>query len=251
MTGPAMRFGIALLLALQTGVALADGLPLAAVPIGRLPEAWWRDRHTAKLAEAKRGPVDLVLLGDSITQDYERHGPDAAHDFAPVWQRYYADRHALNLGFSGDATSHLLWRVMHGEIDGIAPRAAIIMIGTNNLGRLHWSAPDTVLGIETVVAEVHRRQPHMKLLLLSVPPSRRGPATTQAETAINAALAARYGGGAEPYVRFHDLTSLFTRDGMFDQTWFIDGLHPSPDGQARMAAAIEPEVSAMLGDRPH
>jgi lysophospholipase L1-like esterase len=242
---------VLLMLTLQLmGGAQADPLPMAAVPIARLSDAGWRARHEAKLAEARRGPVDLVLLGDSITQDYE-HGPATAHDFSPVWARFYADRHALNLGFGGDTTSQVLWRVMNGEIDGIAPKAAIILIGTNNLGQPKWPASDTVLGIETLVDEVHRRQPQMKILLLSVPPSWRGPATAQAEATINAALAARYGGGAVPYVRFHDLTPLFTRDGKFDHTWFIDALHPTPEGQARMAAAIEPDVSAMLGDRLH
>ena len=96
--------------------------PLAAVPISRMTLGWWRERHAAKLAEIRRGRVDLVFLGDSITQDYELAGPQPWRNFQPVWQRFYGDRNAVNLGFSGDATSHLLWRIENGEIDGIRRR---------------------------------------------------------------------------------------------------------------------------------
>jgi lysophospholipase L1-like esterase len=249
-------FVVAALLLLG-GAAGAEKPPLAAVPIARA-DGWWQARHAAKLAELKQNPVNLLLLGDSITQDYESTGPEPFRDFRAVWQRFYGDRHALNLGFSGDATSHLLWRVTHGEIDGIAPKAAIILIGANNLGRLHWSAPDSVGGIEAVVAEVHRRLPGTKLLLLGVLPSDRGDWTLQTGAAIDAALAARYGNNAVPYVTFADLSPLFLRkDGTVETSLYLDpletppraALHPSPEGQARMAAAIEPTLAALLGDR--
>ena len=69
---------------------------------------WWKARYEAKQAELRQR-VDLVWLGDSITQDFERGGPQDWQDFAPTWQRFYGDRHAVNLGFKGDATAHLLW----------------------------------------------------------------------------------------------------------------------------------------------
>ena len=100
--------------------------------IGRLDDLKWKARHEAKLLEASSRPVHLVLLGDSIlgdsiTVNYELKGPEPLRNYSGVWQRYYADRYALNLGFSGDGTRHLLWRIMHGEIDGIAPKAAVIL----------------------------------------------------------------------------------------------------------------------------
>jgi lysophospholipase L1-like esterase len=249
---------LALLLA-GAGAAFADPAPPATLPISRLDLPWWKARHAAKLGEARAGRVDLVLLGDSITQDYEAAGPEPYRDFRAVWQRFYGDRHALNLGFSGDATSHLLWRIEHGEIDGIAPKAGIILIGANNLGRLHWPAADDVRGIETVVAETHRRLPHTKILLLGVLPSDRGAWVLQTTAAVNAALAAHYGAGAVPNVTFYDAAPLFMQGGAVETSLFLDpqetpphpALHPSPAGMAKLAAAIEPVLSAMLGDRPH
>jgi lysophospholipase L1-like esterase len=235
----------------------AAPVPPAATPISRLALPWWQARHAEKLAELRRGPVDLVFLGDSITQDFELSGPEPFKNFTPVWQHYYGDRRAVNLGFKGDATSHLLWRLQHGELDGIAPKAAVILIGANNLGRLHWPADETVQGISAVVREVQRRLPATKMLLLGVLPSIRSEWATRGTQQIDTALAARFGGGRVPGVTYLDLAPLFLDRGTVDATRFFDGhltppeppLHPTPQMQARMADAIEPWISATLGDR--
>ncbi|HEV8692009.1 MAG TPA: putative glycoside hydrolase, partial [Ideonella sp.] len=93
---------------------------------------WWMPRHEAKLAEKRQllaagTPPEVVFIGDSITEHWESAGRE-------VWQRHYAKYHALNLGFGGDRTENLLWRLQHGEIDGLAPKVTVLMIGTNNTG---------------------------------------------------------------------------------------------------------------------
>jgi len=233
--------------------------PLAAVPISRIDVRWWRERHAAKVAEIRRGRVDLIFLGDSITQNYEKSGPPAWQDFRPVWQRFYGDRNAVNLGFSGDATSHLLWRIMHGEVEGIAPKVAVILIGANNLGHLHWGTADDVQGIDAVVAETRHRLPRTRILLLGILPSERSAWATQTTLEVNRALATRYGKNAVSEVTFVDVSGVFMRGGALDRSLFYDPLltppesplHPTAEGQARMAAAIEPTLASMLGDRNH
>src|SRR5690349_10686173 len=91
------------MLAAAAGAAIpgAARAPLAATPLSRLDIRWWRDRFAAKQAELRRGPVDLVFYGDSITQDWELRGPEPWRDFAPIWDRFYGCRHAVNLGFKG------------------------------------------------------------------------------------------------------------------------------------------------------
>src|ERR1700748_785414 len=79
---------------------------LAATPIARLDLPWWRDRHEAKLKELAATRPQLIFLGDSITQDWEQDGPQPWRDFAPIWQRFYGDRKAVNLGFKGDTTAN-------------------------------------------------------------------------------------------------------------------------------------------------
>jgi lysophospholipase L1-like esterase len=232
-------------------------LPLAAEPISRMSLRWWRERHEAKLAELRRGPVELIFLGDSITQDWEKSGPPAWEDFRPIWNRFYGGRHAVNLGFVGDATSHLLWRIDNGELAGISPKAAVILIGANNMGLVHWPVADNVTGIETVVDEVRRRLPRTRILLLGVLPSERSAWVTQSTLAINQALAARYGAGGVPDVTYMDVGGLFMRNGQLNRSLFLDPrltppappLHPTPEGMEKIAAAIEPTLSRMLGDR--
>jgi len=234
----------------------ADRVPIAALPQSRLEAAWWRTRHQEKLAELRSRRVDLVWLGDSITHDWERQGPPDWLDFAPVWQRFYGDRHAINLGFRGDNTAHLLWRMQNGELDGIHPRAAVVLIGANNLGRVHWNAPQTVAGIVAVADELRRRLPATRVLLLSILPSVRSTYVTRTANAVNRELATRYAPGGD--IAFMDLSRLFLRDGQVDRTQFFDDLldppdpplHPTAQAQARIAEAIEPTLAAMLGDRP-
>ncbi len=220
---------------------------------------WWHARHEQALARARLGHVDLVFLGDSIMQDWEKHGPPDWQDFAPQWQRFYGDRNADNLGFMGDTTASLLWRLQHGEVDGIQPKAAVVLIGANNSGRVHWSADQTLGGIAAVVAELHQKLPATKILLLSVLPSDRSAWVDQTTAEINRGLAARYGHGEDPAVTYMDVTALFMRDGKLDRAAFLDGyltppdplLHPTAQAQARLSEAIEPTLAKLMGDRVH
>jgi len=238
--------------------AQAQRPPLAATPLSRMDTKWWADRHAAKLRELRAGRVDLLWIGDSITQDWEKSGPPAWQDFRPVWDRFYGGRHAVNLGFKGDATAHLLWRLRNGQLDNIAPKAAILLIGANNFGRLRWSVEDSLRGHDACVAEIRRRVPSAKLLVLSVLPSDRGDWTTQAARGMNQGLAQRYAGGKLAGVSYADATPLFETNGAIDRTQYYDRLqhppepaiHPTAQAHARLAALIEPQLAAMLGDRP-
>jgi beta-glucosidase len=124
--------------------------------------SWWPSRHQAVLQRVEKGNVDLVMVGDSITHRWENAG-------SKVWQKYYGKRNAVNLGFGGDGTQHVLWRMQNGEIDNINPKLAVLMIGTNNSGR----APDAERifdGIRAIVCEITNRLPDTKILILGVFP---------------------------------------------------------------------------------
>lgn len=248
---------LAALLCPAVSPALQARTILAAIPISRMDLHWWRARFDEKQAELHRRHPSLVFYGDSITQDWERHGPPAWMDFAPVWQRFYGDRDAINLGFTGDTTASLLWRIEHGEATGIAPKVAVILIGANNLGYLHWSADDTVLGIDTIVRELRQRLPGTKLLLLGILPSDRTVWATQTTLDVNRRLAQQF--SHDGAVTFLDVAHVFMRDGKLDRDLFLDPrktppeapLHPTAQGQALMAAAMEPTLASLMGDRVH
>jgi len=255
------RFARLFILAtILTGFAVTTssaGTILAAVPIGRMDLYWWRVRLAAKQAELRAHHPALVFYGDSITQDWERQGPSPSVDFAPIWQRFYGDRDAINLGFTGDTTASLLWRVEHGEASGIDPKVAVILIGANNLGRLHWSASDTVLGIDTIVRELRARLPHTRILLLGILPSDRSAWATETTAAVNRELASQFAHTED--VTFLDVGHVFVRDGRLDPDLYLDPretpprapLHPTAQGQALMAVAMEPTLAGLMGDNIH
>ena len=124
------RLAVALVLAVwSAALAGEDVQPIPAlkaeIQTAEWAQAWWMPRHKEKLAARNsQEHVDLIMIGDSITHGWEGGG-------RKVWDRYYAKRHALNLGFSGDRTEHVIWRLQNGEIDGISPKLAVVMIGTN------------------------------------------------------------------------------------------------------------------------
>lgn len=239
-------------------LAAAGPVDPAATPISRADLPWWHTRFNAKQAELRRDHPDLLLLGDSIFQNWEKTGPEAWRDFQPGWQRFYAPRNAVDLGFKGDTTANLLWRLEHGELDGIAPRAAILLIGANNFGHVHWDAAQTVAGIGAVIDAIHRHQPRMPIVLLSILPSERNAFVSRNTVAANRALAARYAGGADKLVHWVDLDPVFAPGGQFQRALFLDPLltppdpplHPTADGQSRMAAAIEPTLDRLIGPLP-
>ena len=255
-----MRLLIRLMLAMVLLALPAESFAraiLAAVPISRMDLPWWHARFDAKQAELRAKNPALVFYGDSITQNWERHGPPDWADYQPVWQRFYGDRNAINLGFIGDTTSSLIWRIRNGEAAGISPKVAVVLIGTNNLGRLHWSAEDTLAGIDAIISELHHRLPRTKILLLGVLPSERTPWASETTVAINRALAEKYARGG--VVTYLDVGPTLLRDGKLDRSLFYDPkltppeapLHPTAQGMAMLAKAMEPTLAKLMGDRSH
>ncbi len=239
-------------LALPPAVAATN---LAAVPIGRMDLPWWRKRFAASLAQLKGANPQVVWLGDSITQNWERDGSQPWARFAPIWQREYGRYGALNMGFIGDTTASVLWRLDHGQVAGIDPKVVILLIGANNLGRPHWGAELTVPGIEAVVNKLRQLLPHSRVLLLGILPSRRSAWISEQTARINAALAQRYAG--DPVVRFFNAGDvLLGRNGQPDPQFYLEGhdpkatvlLHPDAQGMERIAQAIAPTLEAMLAE---
>ena len=128
----------------------------------------WERRHEGFVAIAKRGGVDVLFLGDSITDFWRNRGSN-------VWNKYYAPRQAANFGISGDRTEHVLWRIDHGELDGIKPKVVVLMIGTNNTGKEkdgkpRNTVPEVIAGVTAVVRDIRTRLPDSKVLLLGIFP---------------------------------------------------------------------------------
>lgn len=242
-----------IILALLMPITAVAAVNLAAAPIGRTELPWWRERFAMTLHEARANPdAQLVWLGDSITQYWQRTGPQPFEDVLPVWRHYYGPYHPLDFGFVGDTTSSLIWRLDHGQVAGLHPGLVIILIGANNLGATHWGARRTVPGIEAVVTNVHRRLPHARILLVGILPSIRSPWISGQTVLINADLARVY--VHSRVVTFRNAASVLERDGKPDPALYVDpklhppqpALHPDAAGMARIAQALAPTVQTLM-----
>jgi lysophospholipase L1-like esterase len=229
----------------------------AIIPQDRLNEPWWAERHRNVLADVAAHPAtQLLLLGDSITQNYEKANPPD-QDFQPTWNFFYRSRSALNLGFSGDTTSNLLWRLNHGEVAALHPKAAVLLIGTNNTGSQDQSAEQTQAGILAVVDTLETLLPKTRILLVGILPSGISADKSQRDRDVNTFLASHYAGDLR--VLYLDIGAIFYNDGVLNTDVFYDPrlpqhakpLHPDTIGQRMMANAIEPALAHLLGDKPH
>jgi lysophospholipase L1-like esterase len=213
----------------------------------------WIGRHLAKLNEVHQHPVDLLFIGDSITEDWELDGPEPSKQYKPIWDKYYGALNAFNLGFGGDTTANVLWRLEHGEIDDVQPKVIVLEIGTNNTGRMHWSAQQTLDGINAIVKLIHEKMPSTKIVLLGILPCAFPSAVTN--TAINESLSHQY--EQSDFVIFQDLSELFMQDGKLDRNLYLEGvtskymkaIHPSTEGQERIAKALNPLLTKLLSDQ--
>jgi beta-glucosidase len=224
--------------------------PLVAPPESVTPIAnteswakWWMPRHEEKLAEIRKRKadgqnIDLVFIGDSITHGWEQSGKK-------VWDRYYARYNALDLGYSADRTEHVLWRLEHGEVDGIHPKVAVLMIGTNNSGG-EREPKGTAAAIKRIIDELRQRLPDTKILVLAIFPRADKPGTqvNRINDDINAILP---GFADNENIFFLNINkALLSADGTLSKDVMPDLLHPNEKGYELWAAAMEPELQKLM-----
>lgn len=168
------------------GCATAPRLPLpdnpATVPAAKLEEDCydWYGRHEEILRIKEQVDPEVVFIGDSITHQW---GGVPAPGGQPspgegVLGTTLGTYRTLNLGFGWDRTQNVLWRIDHGELDGLHPKAVIIHIGTNNTSDGHArlnTAPEIAGGIDAVCRRVHAKVPHAQIILMAIFPREAAP----------------------------------------------------------------------------
>ncbi|WP_082061868.1 GDSL-type esterase/lipase family protein [Xanthomonas sp. GPE 39] len=225
---------LAVVIAASAGISQAS-IVAAATPTERADAAGWMQRHQQILAQVRaHAQTPLLLIGDAI---FRSSGPDAVATSA--WQTFYGVRGALDLGVDGDATEHVMWRLQHGELDGIQPKVAMLLLRTAAEDHDMRSAEDTVLGIDALVATLEQRLPKTRILLLGVLPGS-GSAQARARVdAVNRMLAVHY--GEHPRVTYLDVVAALPGDAPSAST---------PQAQQRLAEAIEPTLARLLDAPP-
>ena len=192
-----------------------------------------------KEAALAKGPVDLLFVGDSITDAWRRGEQHKL--FTERWGKH----NPLNLGIGGDRTQHVLWRLENGEVEGIKPKAIVLMIGTNNLGNKE-SVQDTIAGVKAVVASLRSKLPESKLLLLAVFPRGEKPDNKFREQIkeVNEAIGKLDDGKMIEYLDIGD--KFLTPEGVLTKEVMPDALHPNAKGYQIWADAIQPALDELM-----
>lgn len=247
-----MKSSITLLLAslCLAAISLAETAKnLATDPKPR--EGGWMKRHESFNEISKKGEAQLVFLGDSITQGWEGNGKEA-------WAKTWAPLKAANFGIGGDRTEHVIWRLQHGNFDGIKPKLVVLMIGTNNTGHqgrpqqelggaiYNCDAAQTAEGVKMILDILGKKLPETKVLLLGIFP--RGATKDAAMRKQNVATNNIISGLADgKRVSYLDIGNTFLQpDGTLPKEIMPDLLHLNAKGYEMWTAAIAGKVKELM-----
>ena len=234
-----------------TKPAAAQAAPVAenkeidsVTPVPRNATKWWADRHELSVKRANTAPekTKLVFVGDSITQGWEGGGKKE-------WAAHFAQYNALNLGFSGDKTEHVLWRLENGEWPAaLKPKVVVVMIGTNNTNKpVPHPAEDTAQGVTRIIEKIRTLSPDSIILLHPIFP--RG-ATSTAGLRLNNdkinVIITKLADGR--HVRIVDVGSKFLDEkGNLPKSVMPDLLNPNAEGYKICADTLAPEIDRLMG----
>jgi lysophospholipase L1-like esterase len=206
----------------------------AVVPAKKNPE-----RHEGFLKNiAEMKTIDLVFLGDSITDGWRGKGG------AAIWKQRFEPLKAINLGIGGDRTQHVLWRLQNGELDGYKPKAFMIMIGTNNMSSN--SEEEIAAGVKVIIDEIQKKHVDAKILLLGIFPRSPKPTDKIREKVKKTnELLAKFDDGKK--LKYLDIGEKFLEpDGTLSKEIMPDYLHLSEKGYTIWADAVQNPLEQML-----
>ncbi len=205
--------------------------------------------HTNNVAIAKQGDIDLLFMGDSITDWWRNPGRgEPTNGVIPyggkaVFEKYFGTMKVANFGIAGDTTQGVLFRLRDGEGEGFKPKAIMLMIGTNNTGRN--TPPEIAMGVADIVFELRKDFPDAKILLLAIfPRSIGGPGAQVQINEINKFISALHD---NQHVFYMDIGSKFlAADGSIPKDIMSDGLHPTSKGYEIWADAVHDTLVSLM-----
>ncbi len=200
--------------------------------------------HEQLLQKARSGRVDTYFLGDSITR---RWGATDYPDFLAHWKQSFHGWNAANFGWGGDTTKNILWRITHGELDGVDPKVIVLLAGTNDIGQKPAAdiVEQTVKGIEAIIAVCKAKAPRATIVLMAVFPRNDSPHANAAINAVNERIAKFADGKSVRFLNIND--QLADRQGNLFDGVAVDKLHLSLKGYEIWAKNLKPLLTELLG----
>ena len=216
---------------------------LATIPTDKLNSNWWKERHQEVIVNNKTNP-ELILIGNSILNSLD----DKNH--ITVKENYLDKYNAVNMGFSGDRTENVIWRLQNGEIDGIDPKLALVLIGTNNTDGKHYlniTQPEELAeGIWEICRIIREKLPNTQILLLGIFPYGYKP---NYRDNLNKTTNNIISGFPEKDINiyYRDISSVFLdAESKVKKSLMPDYLHPNTDGYLLMFESLEDDISELM-----
>lgn len=236
-----------------TAIAFAEPPAATRTPSNLAVERTDKNSRTAhrQLVEkarigATQGRIDVYFVGDSITRRWGCTDPQY-RDLLVSWKEHFFGWNAANFGWGGDSTNHILWRLTHGELDGLRPKVFVILAGTNNLGSRpdEHAASDIANGIKAIIDTCRERVPDARIIVTAIFPRNDNRATLPVIREVNDRIA-KFADGE--YVRYLDVNDkLADADGNLYDGMMMDGLHPTARGYEVWAEGLRPILAEWLG----
>ncbi len=216
----------------------------AVIPTDKLESNWWKERHEKVLDSLTTNP-QLILVGNSILHTLDYKDRDA------VWSKYLDKYHTLNMGFSGDRTENVIWRLQNGELENINPKVALVLIGTNNTDGNNFPTinyPNELKEATWKICEIIREKlPETEILLLGMLPF--GKHIPNFRNTINKetnGLISKFP-NMDNHIHYLDISDIYLNsDGKIIKELMPDRLHPNAEGHMLMFNRLEPEISKLM-----
>ena len=221
----------------------------AVIPVPKLEGDaydWW-GRHAAALRARDTLRPEVVLIGDSITHRWGGEPRDLPASGPRAWESVFGGRRVLNLGFGWDRTQNVLWRLDHGEFDGLHPKAVILLIGTNNTSPGH-ARPNTPAeiadGVREICGRLRSKAPGVRIILMAILPREEKPDhPRRAVLAETNRLLSEFARANQ--LEFLDIgPKLLQPDGTISRAILRDFCHPTEKGYQIWADALRPGLAA-------
>ena len=203
--------------------------------------AMFQSKHQSNLEVARKGDIDVLFMGDSIT-DFWRN-PEGPYAGKPTLDKHFGNLKIANFGIAGDTTQGVLYRLRNGEGKGFNPKAVMLMIGTNNTSSN--TAPEIAEGIGAVVLELQKDFPDAKILLLGIfPRSTANNPVRKTIAEINSIISRLHDGKRVFYL---DIGAKFLdAEGNIPNDVMSDALHPGPRGYEIWAEAVKETLTNLM-----
>lgn len=216
----------------------------AAVPV----EGYSPQRHAEKIKLINTHKYDLLFVGNSITNNWEKP------EYQAIWKKYFGSRNAINLGYSGYRTENIIWNIQNGELENQSPKVIILEIGTNNIDENNYPTRHTAAqlagGMEEIIKIFKEKCPDSKIIMLrSFPGCYGGPNPTSHRRILERASNIVSNLADNEHIFYCDVNHVFLNmDGSINHELMTDWLHPNVNGAELWAQAMEPLLSKLMED---